>query len=88
LDKIQSKTTTIWMPFLVEKFKSSIIKCSNTSTPGPDKLSWRHLKVIVNDSTYLNNFINIANVCIVIRQKCGQTLGLGLVDRDRTVVYY
>ena len=24
----------------------------------------------------------------VIRRKCGQTLGLGLVDRDRIVVYY
>jgi len=24
----------------------------------------------------------------VIVQECGQTLGLGLVDRNRTVVYY
>jgi len=44
--------------------KNSITKCSNTSTPEPDKLLWRYLKVIVNDSTSLNNFINIANVCI------------------------
>ena len=25
---------------------------------------------------------------LVIAQGCGQTLGLGLVDRNRTVVYY
>ena len=41
--------------------KSSITKCNNSLTSRPDKLSWRHFKVIVNDSTYLKNFINIAN---------------------------
>ena len=25
---------------------------------------------------------------VVIAQGCGQTLGLGLVDKNRTVVYY
>lgn len=38
LDKIQSKTTMIWMPFLVEELKNSITKCSNTSTPELNKL--------------------------------------------------
>jgi len=64
LDEIWSKTTMIWMPFLVKEFKSSITKCSNNSTLELDKLLWKHLKVIINDSTCVNNFINIANVCI------------------------
>ena len=52
------------MPFSEEEFKSSIIKCNNSLTLGPDKLSWKHLKVIVIDSICLKNFINIANICI------------------------
>ena len=54
----------IWMLFMVEEFKSSITKCNNTSTQRLGKLPWKHLKVIVNNSTYLNNFINITNMCI------------------------
>ena len=33
-------------------------------TPRPDKLSWRYLKIIINDTLCLKNFINIANTCI------------------------
>jgi len=32
--------------------------------PSPNKLSWRYLKVIVNNNNYLKSFINIANTCI------------------------
>jgi len=52
------------MPFSEEEFKSSIIKCNNSLTPSPNKLSWRHLKVIINNSSCFKNFINIANTCI------------------------
>ena len=52
------------MLFSKEKFISSITKCSNSSTLEPNKLSWKYLKIIVNNTLYLKNFINIANVCI------------------------
>ena len=32
--------------------------------PGPDKLTWRHLKSIVKQDEYLVNIINIADSCI------------------------
>ena len=64
LDKSQSKTTTIWTPFSVQEFKSSITKYSDILTLELDELLWRHLKVIINDITYLNNFINIASTYI------------------------
>jgi len=32
-------------------------------TPGPDKLSWRHLKSIIKDKIYLKEIINITNTC-------------------------
>ena len=39
LDEIPSKSPLIWVLFLEEKFISSIVKCNNSSTPGPNKLS-------------------------------------------------
>ena len=53
-----------WTPFSEKEFRSSIIKCNNSLTPGPDKLFWKHLKVIINNSSCLKSFINIANACI------------------------
>ena len=64
MEEIPNKPVMKWMPFSEEEFKSSIIKCNNLLTPRPDKLFWRHLKVIVNDSLCLKNFINIANAYI------------------------
>ena len=52
------------MPFSEKEFRSSIAKCNNLSAPGPDKLLWKHLKIIVNDVSCLKNLINITNVCI------------------------
>jgi len=53
-----------WTRFAEEEFVSSLIKYNNSSTLGPNKLSWRHLKIILKDSTCLKNIISIANACI------------------------
>ena len=34
------------------------------SAPDPDKISWKHLKLVVEDNECLRNIINIANICI------------------------
>ena len=34
------------------------------STPGPNKLLWRHLKIVLKDKMCLRNVIAIANACI------------------------
>ena len=41
-----------------------ISKCSNGLVLGPDKLTWWHLKFIVNQDNCLSNIINIADSCI------------------------
>ena len=64
LDELGSFLSLSWMHFAEEEFVSSLIKCNNSSTPGPDKLSWRYLKIILKDSTCLKNIISIANACI------------------------
>ena len=53
-----------WRLFSEEEFTSAIIKCNNSSTPGPDKLSWRYLKRYVNDVACFRKLIDIANTCI------------------------
>ena len=64
LNKIDCKPVSLWNPFSKKEFKQAIVKCNNSSAPGPEKLLWRHLKSIVKQDKCLVNIINIANTCI------------------------
>ena len=64
LEEIPSKLITRWKLFSEKEFTSVILKCNNSLTSGPNKLSWRHIKFIVKNATYLQNLINIANIYI------------------------
>ena len=63
LDKIPTKCSMGWVPFSKEEFVSSITKCNNSLTPGPDKLLWRYLKYIIKDNMDLKKIINITDTC-------------------------
>ena len=63
LNEINHKLTLQWFPFSKEEFKQAISKCNNLSAPGSDKISWHHLKFIINQDECLANIINIANAC-------------------------
>jgi len=64
LNEIDHKPSQVWMPFSRYEFESAIQKCSDNSAPGPDKMSWRHWKLIFKDSDCLSKIINIADACI------------------------
>ena len=64
LNKVERKPSQRWSPFSRTEFKSAISKCNNSSAPGPDKLTWRHLKLIIKNDECLSNIINIADSCI------------------------
>jgi len=64
LDKIGSKQVSAWALFLKEEFKIALGSCNNLLTPGLDKLSWSHLKIILKDDVCIANVIKIANTCI------------------------
>ena len=49
-----------------EEFRLPLVNCNNSSTPGPDKLSWSHLKIILKDDNCLNFIINITNAYIEV----------------------
>jgi len=42
----------------------AISKCNNLSTSGPDRISWKHLKLVVKYDKCLKSIVNIANACI------------------------
>ena len=54
----------MWALFSKKEFKITLGICSNSLTPGLDKLSWRHLKSILNDKDCISSIIKIANTCI------------------------
>ena len=64
LNEIGFKTTSTWEPFSIEEFRQTIIKYNNSSAPGSDKLTWRHLKTILKQDDCLSNIINITDTCI------------------------
>ena len=64
LNKILLKPVSDWKSFSKEEFKNTISKCNDTSAPGPDKISWKILKWIINNNNYLTSIINIANAYI------------------------
>jgi len=66
LNEIFSKITMTWMLFSYEKFKSAIDECNNSSTSELDYISWKHLKAVLKNEKCLNNFVKIANICIML----------------------
>jgi len=64
LEEIDLATPSIWTPFSKEEFIRAIAKYNNLSTPGPNRLSWSHLKYVLKDNGCLQNIIRIANACL------------------------
>jgi len=64
LDEISNKSIVPWLEFSREEFKFTLSTYNNSSAPGPDKLSWNHLKTIFDNVECLDSFIQMANACI------------------------
>ena len=64
LNKISQADQILWPPFLKQEFKDAIAKSSSLSTPGPDHISWRHLKSLITNDRCLLKITQIANTCI------------------------
>jgi hypothetical protein len=53
-----------WTPFTLNELCDSLENCSNTSAPGPNHLTWKHLKVLFLDDDCARVFFSIGNSCI------------------------
>ena len=63
LNEIPQANTIKWPSFSKQELRDTIAKCSLSLFPGPDHISWRHLKPLVSDNNCLVKILNIANVC-------------------------
>jgi hypothetical protein len=61
---IPSSPPQEWTPFTLNELCDSLEACSNTSAPGPDHLTWRHLKVLLLDDDCARTLLLIGNSCI------------------------
>jgi len=64
LDEISRKPVKEWNLFSKQELIDALEKCNNLSAPGPDKLTWSHIKSIMRDNDCLLKFVNISNTCI------------------------
>ena len=64
LNEIVDKSSSAWALFSKKEFRNAITNYNNFFIPGPDKLLWSHLKIILKDGNCLSNIISIANTCI------------------------
>jgi len=64
LNELDQKPSQNWSSFSRFEFLSAINSCADSSSPGPDRLTWRHWKNIIKNDACLSNVINIADVCI------------------------
>jgi len=64
LNEIPTKETLTWNKFSKKEILQAIGKCNNSSAPGPDKLSWRHIKMIIKNNECIVELLDIANTCM------------------------
>ena len=64
LDDILSKPMEEQNSFAKQELINAIEKYNNLSAPGPDKLTWSHIKLIIKDEKSIAKLIDIANACI------------------------
>ena len=63
-NKIPQADTLKWPSFSNQEFRNIIAKCFSFSTPGPNYISWRYLKLLIMDNTCLKKIMCITNTCI------------------------
>ena len=67
LNEITDKPISSWPTLSKEEFRLALANCNNSFAPGPNKLSWSHLKIIFKDDNCLNVITSITNACIEVR---------------------
>jgi len=66
LNEIPQTGLIDWPAFSKQEFKDTIAKCSLSLAPGPDHISWKHLKTLFSNDLCLEKIVNITDACINI----------------------
>lgn len=69
LEKLGNAWTSLtigsWVPYFAAEMSDALAGTLNQSAPGPDHISWRHLKQIVQDNQCGMLLLWLANTCIL-----------------------
>ncbi|CAA7270651.1 unnamed protein product [Cyclocybe aegerita] len=63
-DALHVQLLSRWADFSEHELLSALKGCSNSSAPGPDHITWVHLKELLKDKHVLALFIMLANACL------------------------
>jgi len=66
LDDVPCLAPRPWAPFSVLEMMEALKACSNVFAPGPNYITWRHLKFILADDTCAAGILSLANSCITL----------------------
>ncbi|CAA7267573.1 unnamed protein product [Cyclocybe aegerita] len=64
LDELPDEPVRDWADFSEHELLSALKGCSNSSAPGPEHVTWVHLKELLKDKHVLVLFIVLANACL------------------------
>ncbi|KAJ3553847.1 hypothetical protein NP233_g12553 [Leucocoprinus birnbaumii] len=56
-----------WLPFSRKGMMDALLACSSRSAPGPDHITWSHLKRTLPIEDVTEKFLAIADACIKVR---------------------
>ncbi|CAA7263210.1 unnamed protein product [Cyclocybe aegerita] len=66
LDELPDELVHEWADFSEHELWGALKRCSNSSAPGPDHVTWVHLKELLKDKHVLVLFIMLANACLQV----------------------
>jgi len=66
LDELPDLPVREWASFSALELMEVLAACSSLSSPGPDHVTWVHLKKIIAEPQCLNVFIKLANACLTV----------------------
>jgi hypothetical protein len=52
-----------WLDFTPNEVRVTLTACAKSSAPGPDHITWSHLKLILADIGTCDKVVNLANAC-------------------------
>lgn len=64
LDELPDKQVRDWPEFSELELMQALQACSARSAPGPDHITWRHLKVILSQPLCVETISSLANGCV------------------------
>ena len=64
LDALPTRAERGWAPFSALELTQALSACSGRSAPGPDHLTWSHLKTIVAYDQCRDVLLSVVNACL------------------------